>query len=124
MTTASKRKGDAHERNVVDYLRSKLGQHVARLLAGAEDDRGDISGVPGFTLELKSYKDIATGLRNGMADLAIEQRNAGTRWGAVILKRPRVAAAEKQYVVMELDQFVDLLGELPANKHNLRRVDL
>lgn len=124
MANPAKAKGDAHERVVVEYLRSRLGQHIGRPRAGEQHDRGDVVGVANVTIEAKSYKDLATGIRVGLADLEREQANADTRWGIVVLKRPRVANPAKQLVVMELDQFVDLLTCLPENEKRLRMVEL
>ena len=58
MSSASKQKGSAHERAVVDYLKTHGWKHAERRLAGDKNDRGDIAGVPGIVLECKNEKRI------------------------------------------------------------------
>lgn len=118
MSNPSKIKGTKLESMVRDYLRS-VGIPAERMPAGAALDRGDIAGVQGWTIECKSYKDIATGIRNGLADLAREQANADTPYGAVIIKRPRVADPGAQLVVMELWQWASLLQMQENYRHLL-----
>lgn len=108
MTNRAKAKGSAFERLVVDFLRAE-GYQAHRTLAGARDDRGDISGVQDVTLELKSYSDVTRAISDGLRDLAVEQANNRTPFGAVIVKRPRVAEPSRQLAVMELGQLVVLL---------------
>lgn len=124
MTTPSKAKGDAFERLVVNYLRSNLGAHIDRGRAGASDDRGDVHGIQRWTLELKSYSNVATGLRNGLADLAVEQTNTQTPYGAVVLKRHGTQDPAKQLFVMELGQAVNVIQITSGMDKVLKRVDL
>ncbi len=109
MTSASQLKGDAFERAVVDYLRPHLGEQVARQRATVED-RGDIAGVAGWCLELKCYRDTLRAVRDGLDDLRIEQANAGTTFGAVIVKRNGYADPARALFVMELANALPILG--------------
>lgn len=108
MSARAKTKGTEFESMVRDFLR-RHGFQAERIPAGAEHDRGDIAGVIGWTLELKNYTDTTRAIREGLADLEVEQENARTKYGAVIYKRRGVRDAGKQLVVMELDQWATLV---------------
>ena len=95
-------KGDNFERLLVEYLRAELGPHLTRPRCGATDDRGDIAGIPGWTVEAKCWADPWKAISQGLLELEIEQANAGTRHGLLVVKRPRVAAPERQLAVMSL----------------------
>lgn len=111
MTTSSQRKGDAFERDVRDWLRDNGHPSACRLRPSGVDDRGDLGGIGGWTLELKCYpKDPLRAIREGLADLAHEQANAGTPYGAVIAKRPGVTDPGSALVVMELRGLLPLLA--------------
>lgn len=114
MTNPAKRKGSAFEATVRDYLRS-CGLPLERIPAGMKDDRGDLAGLPDWTLELKAYTDTTRALRDGFADLEREQANADTPFGAVITKRRGVTDPGRQLVHMELWQFAALLAR-PAER--------
>lgn len=109
MSNRAKAKGTAFESLIRDYLRG-VGFPVERVPAGMAADRGDLSGLPGWTLELKCYpQDIGRAINDGFTDLAVEQANADTPFGAVIAKRRGKTDAGSQLVAMELWQFVALL---------------
>lgn len=82
--SAQRSKGTAAETAVVDYLRAH-GHPAAerRALAGAKD-RGDISGIPGVVIEVKSAArlEIPAWLRETKA----EQANDGARIGLLVIK--------------------------------------
>ena len=52
MGSAAKAKGSGAERDVVKYLKQWF-PYVDRRLAGATLDKGDISGIPGVTIEIR-----------------------------------------------------------------------
>ncbi len=108
MTSPSKRKGDAGEREVAKELADRLGLPVRRKLgAGRKDDEGDLEGVPGWTLETKSYTDVLRAINDGLADLAREQANAGTTFGAVLVRR----RGGRWIAVMDLDGLATVMRE-------------
>lgn len=112
MTTPSARKGAHFEGQViVPYLRDQFGPHLSRPRAGAARDLGDVAGVPDWTFELKAYTDLMRAVREGLADLAVEQANAGTTHGALIVKRRGVTDPAKQLFVMELGAAVPVIRE-------------
>jgi len=51
--TAAKAKGSKAELDIVKYLKQWF-PYVDRRLAGATLDKGDISGIPGVTIEIKT----------------------------------------------------------------------
>lgn len=110
MTSPSKRKGDAAEREVAGLLSDLLGMPVRRKLgAGRQDDCGDIDGIPGWTLECKNRpNDVLRALREGLADVEREQANAGTTHGAALIRRP----GARWFVAMSLEQFATVVREL------------
>ena len=110
MTSASKRKGSAFEALVVGYLR-KWWPNAARTLAGARDDRGDISGVP-VVMELKNV--VKTDLAGWWAEAEREMHNAGDTRAVVVHKRHGVTDPALQWVTMPLWMLVDLLADETA----------
>ena len=79
-----RRKGTAAESAVVDYLHAHgFPASERRALAGAKD-RGDIAGIPGVVIEVKSAArlDIPAWLRETKA----EQANDRARIGLLVIK--------------------------------------
>jgi hypothetical protein len=105
--TASKRKGSAWEVQLRDHLATALGRPVHRLALSGTRDIGDltIEGVD-MTIEAKACKTLDLG--GWMNELATEQAHRRSRWGALIVKR-RNHGTGRAYVVMEVDQFADLV---------------
>ncbi len=110
MTSASKRKGDQAEREIAGLLSDLLGMPVRRKLgAGRQDDEGDLDGIPDFTLEVKNRpNDVLRALREGLADVEREQANAGTTFGAALIRRP----GARWFVAMSVEQFAAVVREL------------
>ena len=106
---AMKAKGSAFERAVVEYLRGHGFPYAERYYgAGRHEDRGDIAGVVGWTVEAKACRtfDLA-----GWADEASRERDAASsRYAAVVVKRPR-RPIQEAYVVLSLATWAELLGE-------------
>ena len=109
MSSANKGKGYRFEAEVVNYLRGNGFPEAERKIAGATLDRGDISGVPGWTLELKNLQSVAEAVRISIDEGRLESVNAGTKYFAGVVKRRRQPIQES-YVVMPLEQFVRLLN--------------
>jgi Holliday junction resolvase len=55
MSSAAKAKGSGAERDVVAYLKENGFQYADRRLAGATLDKGDVSGIPGVTIEISEW---------------------------------------------------------------------
>lgn len=110
MPSRSAAKGAAFERLIVTYLRAELSApHLTMPRAGARHDRGDIAGVRHWTFQAKAYADVARGLREGLADLAVEQANTGTLFGGVLLKRIGRTDPAEQVLAMRLGDAVPLI---------------
>ena len=105
--TAAKRRGSRFEADVVDYLAGHGFPLAERRVMGGTRDRGDVAGVPGWTLELKAERSLD--LAGALSEAKTEAANAGTLDYAAVLKRRNhpVAAA---YVVLPLDRFAHLLN--------------
>lgn len=111
MTTPSARKGNWFERVITGFLRDHFGAHLSRPRAGAAKDLGDLAGIPGWTFELKAYTDVMRAIREGLAELDVEKANAGTPYGAVIVKRVGKADPAEQLFIMRLGDAVPLIRE-------------
>ena len=108
MTNPQKVKGSAYERSISDYLNS-CGFTTERTRVGWADDRGDIHGISGFTIECKNHKTMA--LAGWVSELIVECGNAGTAVGAVVHKKRGVTDAGEQYATLPLRMLVQLLKE-------------
>ena len=70
MSSAAKRKGSGAERDVVAWLKANGYPYADRRLAGATLDKGDVSGIPGVTIEMERRRRlgcIVTGKQIGRA---------------------------------------------------------
>ena len=106
---APKRKGSTFERAVVDYLRGAGFPQAARTLAGASEDRGDISGVGNCVLECKCATRLD--LAGWLTEARLEADNAGLPRFAVVAKRRGVADVAESYAVLPLWLLAELLRE-------------
>ena len=109
MTNPNKAKGSQWERDVVGYLQANGFPYAERRFgAGAKLDKGDIVGIPGVTIEAKNHAKFA--LSDWLAQAEEERKNAGNKFGVVIVKR-RGKATKEGYVVMTLETFVEIVEE-------------
>ena len=107
MANPQKRKGSAFERLIADYLAERMP--CERIPAGATLDRGDLR-TEAAAIQCKNHRTLSLGawLRDAME----QQQNAGKRLHALVVKRKGSAAPAEQFVVMSLEQFRELLGEV------------
>lgn len=107
MANPQKRKGSAFERLIADYLAERVP--CERIPAGATLDRGDL-WTEAAAIQCKNHRTLSLGawLRDAME----QQQNAGKRLHALVVKRKGSTAAAHQFVVMSLEQFRELLGEV------------
>lgn len=105
----SKAKGTRWETELAGYLLDSLTRPIHRLAQHGTNDIGDlaIEGVP-VTIEAKNANKIELG--EWMTETVVEQRQRGTRWGALFIRR-RGRACGDAYVVMTLAQWCDLVSE-------------
>ncbi len=108
MPHPSKRKGDAAELEAARLLADLTGYPVRRKLgAGRTDDEGDLEGVPDCTIEVKNYADLARAIDAGLTDSVREQANAGTAFGAAMVRR----RGGRWFVALTVEQFCALHRE-------------
>jgi hypothetical protein len=107
--SAPKAKGSRFEVAVVNWLRDNGYPQAARTLAGASEDRGDISGVGHCVLECKCAARID--LAGWLAEARLEAENAGLPRFAVIAKRRGIADVAESYAVLPLWLLAELLRE-------------
>lgn len=94
----SKAKGTAAETAVVRYLRSlerngtPVFPDVERRALSGNVDKGDIAGIPFWTIEVKAAKTLK--LSEWKNETVIEATNAGTTSFMLVVKRPYKPVAE------------------------------
>lgn len=108
MTHPSQRKGARAEREAAVILSDHLGFPVRRKLgAGRTDDEGDLEGLPDTTVEVKAWASVADSVREGLADCPREQANAGTTFGATMVR----VRGGGWFVALTVEQFAALWRE-------------
>lgn len=101
------RKGSTFERRVADYL-ARWWEFADRRVKTGAKDKGDIAGIPGWTLECKyGVRDLSAGVN----EARVEAVNAGTRWWAAVIRKPG-AVIERSYVVLDLEEWAELARRL------------
>lgn len=99
--------GTRFESEVRDYFNEGGFFCVERRALNGALDKGDLSGIPAWTLECKNERTIT--LAAYMQEVEVEKANARTPYGAAIVKRRNKGVADA-YVVMPLYQFKVLLA--------------
>lgn len=113
MSSKSKIKGTRWESAVRDYLVSRGFVTVERRTLYGNQDRGDLLGVSGWTLECKDTARLD--LPAAIDEAKTEAVNAGTPYFAAIVKRRRKPVSQA-YFVLTLEQAVGLIASLGATK--------
>jgi hypothetical protein len=109
MTTPERRKGTSFECAIVAYLKDHGFPFAERAYgAGRPDDKGDILGIVGWTIEAKNHKTMD--LAGWCSEASAEAINGRSHFWAVIAKR-RNRPVDDAYVVISLEQFARLVGE-------------
>jgi len=118
MSNPQKRKGSAAELAVAKWLVNLGWIHAERSRAGWRDDRGDIDGMPGCVIEVKSHKKFD--LPGYLKELKVEMGNARAWTGTVILKRPGSTDVNDWYAIMPAELWAELMLMLdkPSSKQN------
>lgn len=116
MSTKSKAKGTAAEREVVRYLANWWPAAERRALSGNKD-KGDVAGIPGVVVEVKAAK--AQQLAAWKRETLVEAENAGVHYCVLVVKRPYKA-------VQEWDAYLpwDVLTSRPKGAEGWVRMDL
>lgn len=110
MSSAAKRKGSRAESDVVKWLKQNGYPYADRRIAGAQLDKGDISGVNGVTIEVKDHKrlDISTWVN----ELEIEMKNDKAWTGTVIHKRKGKSNVDDWYATMPAKVWIQLIRKI------------
>lgn len=114
MSSAAKRKGSQAERDVVAWLKANGFKYADRRLAGATLDKGDISGVPGVTIEIKNHAKMD--LSGWLAELEIEMKNDSAWTGTVLHKRRGKGNVGDWYATMPAQIWLELIKEIINDK--------
>lgn len=105
-------KGTRGENAVVDALIRAGFPYAERRALNGMNDKGDITGIPGWVFEVK-YHDSYAGKIGGWVDEAeVERLNAFAMFGVVWHRRKGKASAEDWYVTMSGQQFINILKEI------------
>ena len=117
--TASRAKGTAAETAVVRFLQDFQAVRDARIQSGwphaerralhGNADIGDIAGLPGVVLEVKSAK--RTELAAWLDELDAEIVNAHADTGVLVVKRRGHTNPGKWFAIMSFDRWCVLLNE-------------
>lgn len=112
MSNPSKAKGTAAETALLRWLHGHGHPEVVRnppsgasdvgdltvWIDGPEDDEGWVTDVR-VVIEVKSVKDVARGIREGLAELEAEKRNAQARHGVLVVKRHGTSDPGEWYAI-------------------------
>lgn len=105
----SKRKGTAAESAVVAYAKRRGVPFAERRALNGGKDRGDIVGIAGVVLEVKSCKEFD--LAGWLREAETERFNDGAAVAAVIAKRRGTTDVGRWYALMTGEQLFNLLVE-------------
>lgn len=107
MSNPQKRKGTSWESAVRDWLNARLPHlRVERIPAGATHDRGDLTGLPGITIECKSVARID--LAAIVTEAQLEAANCGPDYLPLAVIKRRGRGAADAYAIMPLDAWTAL----------------
>jgi hypothetical protein len=110
--TTARAAGKEAERLVVAFLRGHGARHAERRLAGNAVDRGDVAGIPGVVVEVKSPgPDAPIALGPWLKETLAERDNDGARLGLLVIKRRQYGAPGDWYWVTDGHTMAQLLQE-------------
>lgn len=108
MANPSKRRGSAFERDFVSWLREQGWPDAERRVSEGINDRGDVAGVKGWTLELKATKHADLG--TAMGETEREAKKAGTLRYALVKKR-RNKSCDEAFVILPAWLWAEMVRE-------------
>lgn len=107
----AKQKGTAAETAVVRYLNQNGFPTAERRALAGINDKGDVTGIPGLTIEIKAAKEYK--IPAWLKETAVEGINAGTEFAILIMKP--VGKGETSvgdwWVIKPLEQEIKLLRD-------------
>ena len=107
MSTAAKRKGSKAETDAVKWLKVNGFPYADRRIAGAQLDKGDISGVNGVTIEVKDH--VRMDLSAWVKELEVEIKNDNAWTGTVLHKRKGKSDVGEWYCTMPASIWLALI---------------
>ena len=107
--SVSKQRGTAGESAVVNYLRHAGWPSAERRALTGTQDKGDITGVPGITIEVKNTQKML--LSEWMSELAREMLNTGDDVGFIVAKKRGTTDVGEWYAITPMRVVIDLLKE-------------
>jgi hypothetical protein len=105
--STAKRKGAATEQLLVDWLHANGYPHAERRHLAGIADRGDIAGLPGVTIEVKSGARLDLAI--WMAELATEQANTGDPLAVLAIRPPGHPNPDDWYFQIDAPTLIALL---------------
>lgn len=109
--TASRRKGTRAESLLVDYLRSRGWRYAERRALNGAKDRGDVAGIPGVVIEVKSAARVE--LAEWVKEARVEALNDNAPVWFVVAKANGKGQAKDWYAITSVKVMCDLLAEVP-----------
>jgi len=110
LSNPSKAKGTFFESLFVAYLKARGFVLAERRALHGNTDKGDITGIKDWTFETKNRRTLD--IPGAIDEARVEATNAGTRWYAAIVKRPRKGDPSEAIAAMPASLLVDLILEL------------
>lgn len=105
-------KGTRGENLVVEALQRAGFKYAERRALNGINDKGDITGIPGWVFEVK-FHDSYAGKLGGWVDETHDERvNAKADYGVVWHRRKGKGSAEDWFVTMSGAQFLEMLKEI------------
>ncbi len=114
MSSAAKAKGSKAESDVVKWLKVNGFPYADRRIAGAQLDKGDISGVNGVTIEVKNHARMD--LSAWVKELEVEIKNDSAWTGTVLHKRKGRSDVNEWYCTMPAKVWVELIRRIIDGK--------
>jgi hypothetical protein len=106
----SKIKGTSAETALVNHLRANGFIHAERRALRGANDRGDIAGIPGLMIEVKSC--ARTELAAWLDEASAERANDNADYGVVWHKRRGKGSPGAWFVTMDGATFTRILQDL------------
>ena len=117
----AKAKGRETENVIVEYLRQWSPLIERRRLNGS-DDQGDIAGLPGVCIEVKSGAKLS--IPKWLSELEAEVKNSHAVWGTILCRLKGRPRAEDYIAILPVGTLVQLMieaGWLAPGAHSPNR---
>lgn len=109
--SASRRKGTRAETLLIQYLRERGWRYAERRALQGAKDRGDVAGIPGVVIEVKSAARVE--LAEWVKEARIEALNDDAPVWFVVAKANGKGQAKDWYAITTVKVMCDLLADDP-----------